>query len=525
MRPFALLCLLCVWVAACDRPATQIVVRVDSDMREGEELRAVRVTLRRVGADRDTYDETFDLTQGTLRLPGTVGVVPGDPDDTRRLEVEARALVQNGDDFSTRALVSFQPEQTLLLDLYLAARCRNPDNRAGCGPDETCGPDGCTAITRARLPGFEPDAARLDAPPREEDAALDEDIPAPTEEDIPAPKDEDIPVAVDEDIPVTVEEDIPAPLDVVVPCGGRGEMCCAGGVCRGGDRCVGGVCVACGGSGQACCVNDACGAGSACVGGTCAPCGGSGQPCCAGRRLRGADGVYERTLHGLWRERTALLRGEQLRRGAGVFGRALRALWGQRAALLRGRRMRSDGQPLRGCGVRVGGLPSHRSRGRHERGRHRGDALLRRRGGRYLHQPQPLRRLRHALRQRRLRALERHPLRRRRGHQRTLSLHRQRPVPDGPEQRPDLPHADALRGPLRAGERRRLRARRELLRHLQLPQLLPLLTPAATRPASRAAQTPRPRAPPARPRAARAGETPQSPGPPRAPRRASGCRR
>ena len=65
---------------ACDRPATQIVVRVDSDMREGEELRAVRVTLRRVGADRDTYDETFDLTQGTLRLPGTVGVVPGDPD-------------------------------------------------------------------------------------------------------------------------------------------------------------------------------------------------------------------------------------------------------------------------------------------------------------------------------------------------------------------------------------------------------------------------------------------------------------
>lgn len=287
MRPFALLCLLCVWVTACDRPATQIVVRVDSDMREGEELRAVRVTLRRVGADRDTYDETFDLTQGTLRLPGTVGVVPGDPDDTRRLEVEARALVQNGDDFSTRALVSFQPEQTLLLDLYLAARCRDPNNRAGCGPDETCGPDGCTAITRARLPGFEPDAARLDAPPREEDAALDEDIPAPTEEDIPAPKDEDIPVAVEEDIPVTVEEDIPAPLDVVVPCGGRGEMCCAGGVCRGGDRCVGGVCVACGGSGQACCVNDACGAGSACVGGTCAPCGGSGQPCCAGGACAG----------------------------------------------------------------------------------------------------------------------------------------------------------------------------------------------------------------------------------------------
>jgi hypothetical protein len=188
MRPFALLCLLCVWVAACDRPATQIVVRVDSDMREGEELRAVRVTLRRVGADRDTYDETFDLTQGTLRLPGTVGVVPGDPDDTRRLEVEARALVQNGDDFSTRALVSFQPEQTLLLDLYLAARCRDPNNRAGCGPDETCGPDGCTAITRARLPGFEPDAARLDAPPREEDAALDEDILRPPRRTSPRPR-------------------------------------------------------------------------------------------------------------------------------------------------------------------------------------------------------------------------------------------------------------------------------------------------------------------------------------------------
>ena len=64
---------------ACDRPATQIVVRVDSDMREGDELRAVRVSMRRLcnasfAVEMPKPGETAEFA---LELASTV-VVPAD---------------------------------------------------------------------------------------------------------------------------------------------------------------------------------------------------------------------------------------------------------------------------------------------------------------------------------------------------------------------------------------------------------------------------------------------------------------
>jgi hypothetical protein len=147
-------------LASCNRPATQIVLRVDSDLAPGTELQGVFVTLRREGATAPSFEQSYDLTAGALTLPGTLGVVPGDADDARRLEVEARALLPGGDTFSTFATVSFQREQTLFLDLFLASRCRDPQNRAGCGADETCGPNGCEPIVRAMIPAFSADVPR-----------------------------------------------------------------------------------------------------------------------------------------------------------------------------------------------------------------------------------------------------------------------------------------------------------------------------------------------------------------------------
>jgi len=287
MRAIAFLVVWCALgsLLGCDRPATQIVLRVDSDMRVGDELRAVQVTMRRTGADSDVFDQTFDLTAGQYPLPGTLGVVPGDPEDARRLEVTVRALVAVGDEFSTRAVVSFQPEQTLMLDLYLAARCRDPANRAGCGPDETCGPNGCEPIARTMLPGFTPDAARLEVPPVEEDVTVPEEDATVPEEDIVVPE-EDVPteedVPIEEDVPVEVDLGPSVEMDVVIPCGARAQMCCAGNVCSGSDVCARGVCVACGALAQPCCGGTTCGAGLLCGSGQCVACGGSGQPCCAG---------------------------------------------------------------------------------------------------------------------------------------------------------------------------------------------------------------------------------------------------
>ncbi len=283
MRALTLLLLGCALgtVLGCDRPATQIVLRVDSDMRVGDELRAVQVTMRRTGADGDVFDQTFDLTSGQHLLPGTLGVVPGDPDDTRRLEVNVRALVAVGDDFSTRAVVSFQPEQTLMLDLYLAARCRDPANRAGCGPDETCGPNGCEPVSRTMLPGFDPDAARMEVPPVEEDVTVPEEDATVPEEDVTVPE-EDATVP-EEDVPI--EEDLGPDdvMDVVIPCGSPGQMCCASGAaCGSGALCQMGACVSCGGRAEPCCAGDRCNGPDVCSAGRCVACAGVGQPCCPG---------------------------------------------------------------------------------------------------------------------------------------------------------------------------------------------------------------------------------------------------
>ena len=186
-------------LVACGRPATQIVLRVDSDLRAGEELRTVQVATRREGAAADGVLRAIDLAGGATPLPGTLSLVPADVDDPRRLEVTVQAQLAGGDTFATRAVVSFQREQTLVLDVFLASRCRDPANRAGCGPDETCGPAGCEPVRRPTLPMFTPDAATAPL-----DAAVDVAMNTP---------------------------DVVALPDVVVPCGGQGEVCCAGGAC------------------------------------------------------------------------------------------------------------------------------------------------------------------------------------------------------------------------------------------------------------------------------------------------------
>ncbi|MFO0630470.1 MAG: hypothetical protein U0325_33255 [Polyangiales bacterium] len=270
-------------VASCNRPATQIVLRVDSDLRPGVELQGVVVTLRREGATTPSFEQSYDLTAGTLTLPGTVGVVPGDPDDARRLEVEARARLPGGDGFSTYATVSFQREQTLFLELFLASRCRDPQNRAGCGPDETCGPSGCEPIVRAMLPGFSADVPRREvSTPEPADAP---DVPEPLDApDVPEPSDiVDAPAPPDApDVPEP--SDIVDAPDVVLPtCGGQGQACCPGSErCTDGGVCYVAVCTFCGTPGQPCCPMDQCVSGARCATGVCAPCGGDGQPCCAG---------------------------------------------------------------------------------------------------------------------------------------------------------------------------------------------------------------------------------------------------
>ncbi len=165
-------------LVACDRPATQVVVAIDSDMQPGVELRSVRVRLGRVGAPRRLYDRTFEvrpralggagseaLVDGVL-LPGEVAVSAGDPDDPRQLQVDVTAhLVDETGDFTQSVAVPFERESVRYLTMFLAGRCRIAENRQ-CPAGQVCGPSGCAPVSG--LVSSSPPAA---------DASVSRDVP------------------------------------------------------------------------------------------------------------------------------------------------------------------------------------------------------------------------------------------------------------------------------------------------------------------------------------------------------------
>lgn len=149
----------------CERPATQIIVHVHSDLERRDgwsavEVRATRVLGRLIG------DEVFRAaSQG---FPGEVRLVPFDPDDASpvRVDVTVRfsALPDDPRNFTQSAIVRFVPDATLELFMALARRCTDPRARARCAEGTTCGwigngRTGCEAIERPALPPLSPAGA------------------------------------------------------------------------------------------------------------------------------------------------------------------------------------------------------------------------------------------------------------------------------------------------------------------------------------------------------------------------------
>lgn len=137
------------WVAValalgCERPRTELVVRVDSDVGwgEGERLQSVVLTVRRgsaTGPLRSQRSTTLGRGGGRLPLPMWVGVVAADDADTP-LWIEALGCGDpSGCTASTallaqRAVVRFERGQTLEVRLVLASACLG----VACAPDQRC---------------------------------------------------------------------------------------------------------------------------------------------------------------------------------------------------------------------------------------------------------------------------------------------------------------------------------------------------------------------------------------------------
>jgi hypothetical protein len=152
-------------LAACTTPRTQIVARVDTDMAQGttQSLTGIAVRVVATGETTPRFDRRYELGVGSepLFLPADLGLVPADPAASSRVTIEVDAL--HGDDvlFTRRAIVTFAEQRTLRADIFLADRCRIPENRI-CPPGTTCGIAGCEVEERP-LPNLDDDAGPIEA--------------------------------------------------------------------------------------------------------------------------------------------------------------------------------------------------------------------------------------------------------------------------------------------------------------------------------------------------------------------------
>lgn len=131
----------------CRNAATQLVVRVDSDLPAGSRA-CVHVAIARVGEEGAASERSFEL-----ETPFSFGVTPPEGDARRRVEVTVSAMsagpgcVEGRLDpgtvtVSRRVRTGFLSGQTLLLPVFLDSRC----DGAVCEPSQTCEGGSCVAI-------------------------------------------------------------------------------------------------------------------------------------------------------------------------------------------------------------------------------------------------------------------------------------------------------------------------------------------------------------------------------------------
>lgn len=211
------------WVVAllvlcgCTRPATALVVQIDSDLTVPDGLETVRVeTLSPEGA---TVASRVFPAAGALAVPFSFTVVPA---DEARLAVRLRVTARGRDgvSFAREWASEFVPEETRFVGLFLSARCRT----VRCPAAQTCGDTGaCVAafVNPGALLPFSPgldrtrDASALDAPSdAPQDAALDAPTDLALDEGLDAPADvaTDAPLDRPGDVGLDAPRDAPADI-------------------------------------------------------------------------------------------------------------------------------------------------------------------------------------------------------------------------------------------------------------------------------------------------------------------------
>ena len=155
----------CAVLASCVRPATQLLVVVESDYPAGA-LARVEVTATPAGGTAGPEDPRVFVVGPALAIPFSFGVEPP-REGARRVELDVIARDASGRVRAThRVRTGFLTGQTLRLPVFLAQRCET----VVCDPDERCDASGACVdieIDETTLERVEPGSELRDAGPIE----------------------------------------------------------------------------------------------------------------------------------------------------------------------------------------------------------------------------------------------------------------------------------------------------------------------------------------------------------------------
>jgi hypothetical protein len=122
----------------CKHSATEIVLRVDTDMDQGptRTLTAVRVRVWQSSSERAATRQFLLLDDADRsRLPAEIGLVPGEREDLP-VHVEVTAFQGTTELFTQHAVALYEPGRVGLLEVVLSGHCIQDHVR--CGLTETC---------------------------------------------------------------------------------------------------------------------------------------------------------------------------------------------------------------------------------------------------------------------------------------------------------------------------------------------------------------------------------------------------
>ncbi|MBL8678816.1 MAG: hypothetical protein JNK05_06605 [Myxococcales bacterium] len=128
-----------------DKPPTQLVLHIDSQIEAGIDLRALIVTARRAPMGPAVWQKDFQLS-GDLRLPGEVGLYANAPEDNGTVYIEVQAQLARGGSFTVNAESQFIPGRVRVVPILLTINCATLAAAGTAGMCASCSACGCDTI-------------------------------------------------------------------------------------------------------------------------------------------------------------------------------------------------------------------------------------------------------------------------------------------------------------------------------------------------------------------------------------------